>query len=190
MPRPKGIALIILKDHVRILCTTASIYSDIEWLKSANVDFEADGSPPLIPESRANGTLLIVEIPMGQKHSRRLSRNLSIDGVFLLKFLAIGIRGSGILTGDSAVLTTAPESLFGSGVGGGKVGLGRRGIFALEASLVSSVAANGVCRHSAPVSIAIDVTDQTEETLGPVADSSREESFRSECLLSEGSHMC
>ena len=62
-------ALIIVEDHVRVLCTTASIYSVIEWLKYANVDFEADDSPPLIPESRANEPLLIVELPMGQKHS-------------------------------------------------------------------------------------------------------------------------
>ena len=129
------------------------MYSVIEWLKYANVDFEADDGPPLIPESRVNEPLLIVEIPMGQKHSRRLSRNLSIDGVFLLKLLTVGIRGSGIIMGDSAVITPDPGFISRFDVGGGKVVLGDRGSFALEASLVSSVAAGCVCRHSTPVSM-------------------------------------
>ena len=55
----------------------------------------------------------------------------------------------------------------GFDVEGDKVLLGEKGKLGLEASLVSSVAADGACRHSDPMSMAVDATGQREETLGP-----------------------
>ena len=81
-----------------------------------------------------------------------------MDGVFLSKLLAIGIRGSRILTGDCAVTTPDPAFISGLDVVGGKVVLDDSGIFALEASSVSSVAAGCVCRCSVPASMILNLT--------------------------------
>ena len=59
----------------------------------------------------------------------------------------------------------------GSDVEGDKVSLEGESKLMVEPSLVSSVAADGICRQSAPVSMAIDMTGQREENWGSAADS-------------------
>ena len=66
------------------------MYSVFERLKYANVPFEADDSPLMISKPCVVEPLPIVGIPTGQKHSRRLLRNLSMEGVFLLVFVTSG----------------------------------------------------------------------------------------------------
>ena len=80
----------------------------------------------------------------------------------LTSLLRIGIRAN-----DSAVRTSEPGLDSGFAVGGGKVVSCERGPVASEASCISPVAADGVCRCGAPGSVAIDVADQM--TVGSAA---------------------
>lgn len=81
-----------------------------------------------------------------------------MDGGFLSGLPSV--KRIGIWANASALRTSEPGLDSGFPVGGGKVVSCRRGLLVSEASCISPVAADGVCRCDAPASMAIDVADR------------------------------